>query len=45
MAAMRQADSADLIKLRSVFPDIYDEMVLRYNATGWHYISEEFDDE
>jgi hypothetical protein len=34
MAAMRQADTGNLIKLRDAFPAVYDELVVRYNAPG-----------
>lgn len=32
MAAMRGADTFNLAKLRSVFPETYDELQYRYNA-------------
>lgn len=32
MAAMRVADSDNLAKLRTIFPGIYDELLLRRNA-------------
>jgi hypothetical protein len=32
MAAMRKADSDNLAKLRSVFPEVWDELDARYNA-------------
>lgn len=34
MAAMRQADDFNLMKLRSIFPDLYEELKLRYHAPG-----------
>lgn len=34
MAAMRRADSRNLVLLRSAFPDVYDELHARYNAPG-----------
>lgn len=33
-AAMRQADSDNIIKLRHAFPEVYEELSLRYNAPG-----------
>jgi hypothetical protein len=32
MAAMRQADSTNAAKLRSAWPDVWDELQARYNA-------------
>lgn len=32
MAAMRQADSINLSKLKQAFPDVYEELKERYNA-------------
>ena len=34
MAAMRKADSTNLPKLRTAFPDIYEELYARYNSPG-----------
>lgn len=34
MAAMRQADSDNAQRLKAMWPDIWDEMVDRYNAPG-----------
>jgi hypothetical protein len=34
MATFRFADTDNMEKLKSVFPDIYDELVQRYNAPG-----------
>jgi len=34
MAAMRDADTENLEKLRAMFPDIYREFQARYNAPG-----------
>ena len=34
MAAMRQADTFNTIKLRSVFPEIWMELDKRYNLPG-----------
>jgi hypothetical protein len=34
MAAMRKADTPNAIKLRSAFPDLWDEVQARYNAPG-----------
>ena len=34
MAAMRKADSDNTAKLRSVFPEVWDELQTRYNAPG-----------
>lgn len=34
MAAMRQADSANMVKLELAFPDIADELRRRYDAPG-----------
>ncbi len=34
MAAMRKADTLNLAKLRSAFPDTYREVEARYNAPG-----------
>ena len=34
MAAMRAADSENIERLRSAFPDVYEELVSRYNAPG-----------
>lgn len=34
MAAMRKADTDNLEKLKSVFPEVYGELRARYNAPG-----------
>jgi hypothetical protein len=34
MAAMRKADTVNAIKLRTAFPDVWDEVQARYNAPG-----------
>lgn len=34
MTAMRQADDINLGKLRWMFPDLYEELKLRYHAPG-----------
>lgn len=34
MAAMRRADSDNLVRLISVFPEVYDELDARYHAPG-----------
>lgn len=34
MAAMRKADTANLMKLRDSWPGVYDELRARYNAPG-----------
>ncbi len=34
MAAMRNADTGHLAKLRAVFPEVYDELHARYHAPG-----------
>ena len=34
MAAMRQADSDNVVKLRAEFPETWDELQLRYHAPG-----------
>jgi len=34
MAAMREADDNNLMRLRAVFPEIWDELQARYNAPG-----------
>ena len=33
-AAIRKADSDNTLKLKEVFPEIYDELLKRYNAPG-----------
>jgi len=33
-AAMRQADTSNLEKLKACFPDTYEELLLRYNTPG-----------
>lgn len=34
MAAMRRADTENLEKLKSLFPDTWEELQARYNAPG-----------
>jgi hypothetical protein len=34
MATFRQADNRNLAKLKSVFPEIYNEFTTRYNTPG-----------
>ena len=34
MAAMRKADSENIVKLRAAFPETYAELEARYNAPG-----------
>ena len=34
MAAMRKADYDNINKLKSVFPEVYNELTARYNAPG-----------
>jgi len=34
MAAMRQADSTNLEKLKSMWPDTFEELQARYDAPG-----------
>lgn len=34
MAAMRKADTTNIVRLRVVFPEVYDEFQARYNAPG-----------
>ncbi len=34
MAAMRQADSENVIRLQTMFPDTWDEFSRRWNAPG-----------
>ena len=34
MAAMRRADTDNLVRLRNAFPDVHDELTNRYNAAG-----------
>ena len=34
MAAMRKADSVNLLGLKAFFPGIHDELEARYNAPG-----------
>ena len=34
MAAMRQADSVNVVALRAAFPETYAELDARYNAPG-----------
>lgn len=34
MAAMRRADSTNMARLCAAWPDVYNELVARYNAPG-----------
>lgn len=34
MAAMRQADSSNVLKLQAMWPDVHRELLARYNAPG-----------
>lgn len=34
MAAMSKADTTNIVRLRVVFPEVYDEFQARYNAPG-----------
>lgn len=34
MAAIRQADSVNLMKLQSMFPEVYDEFIKRFSSPG-----------
>jgi hypothetical protein len=34
MAAMMKADSTNVVKLRIVFPEVWDELQARYDAPG-----------
>lgn len=34
MAAMRQADSHNIEKLREAFPEVWEELYQRYHASG-----------
>ena len=34
MAAMRKADSDNIVRLRTAFPDVYEELLARYHAPG-----------
>jgi hypothetical protein len=40
MAAMRKADDVNSFKLRAVFPEVWEELSVRYNAPGG-YLPEE----
>ena len=41
MTAMRQADTENALKLRTVFPDVWRELQERYNAPGGFLKGEE----
>jgi len=43
MAAMRKADTHNLIRLKSMFPGTWEELQARYNAPGG-YLGEELGD-
>ena len=45
MAAMRQADTDNLTRLRSAFPDVWRELEARYNAPGGMLPGERDDDD
>lgn len=34
LAAMREADTNNLAKLKEAFPDVFDQLSMRYNAPG-----------
>ena len=34
MAAMRRADSTNIVGLKAIFPDVWDELKARYDAPG-----------
>ena len=34
MAAMRKADTANLLRLQGAFPEVWDELQERYNTPG-----------
>jgi hypothetical protein len=34
MAAMRRADSVNTLRLRHAFPEVWEELLARYNAPG-----------
>jgi len=34
MAAMRKADSMNIVKLQRAFPEVWEELIARYNAPG-----------
>jgi hypothetical protein len=40
MAAMRQADDENKAKLQAMFPDVWDELQIRYNAPGGLLVGE-----
>lgn len=40
MAAMRQADNENLEALKAAFPQVYQELLARYNAPGGRLGSE-----
>ncbi len=42
MAAMRQADSDNIEKLKAAFPDTHEELKVRYNARGGYLPKEIF---
>ncbi|MBC8489901.1 MAG: hypothetical protein H8D45_28120 [Bacteroidetes bacterium] len=44
-AAMRQADTENLEKLKSVFPEIFEELQVRYNAPSGLLPEEVVEDE
>jgi len=45
MAAMRKADSDNIELLKDAFPQIWEELSLRYNAPGGFLDDEEMGDE
>ena len=44
-AAMRQADSTNIEKLRRAFPEVHAELQERYNAPGGYLGTEQFGEE
>lgn len=44
MAAMRKADSINIVLLQITFPEIYEELKRRYNAPGGILEEEESND-
>ena len=42
MAAIREADTDNLDKIASVFPEVVEELTKRYNAPGGHLQGENY---
>ena len=42
-AAMRQADSTNIIKLKSAFPEVWEDLKLRYDLPGGLVSGEEIE--